>query len=108
MRYAGKIGFITTQETIPGVWTKKEVVRFVKGDVVQRAYRWDDAQSVNANLDVTNQLSVVCDDFMIHNMFALQWAEWMEKRWSVSRIELKPPRMILTLGKEYVEEGNYD
>ena len=108
MRYADKLGFILTQETTPGVWETKTVEHFAKGDVVQRAYRWDDAQSVNADLDITNQISIVYDNFFIHNMFALRWAAWQGKKWNVSRIELKPPRMILTLGKEYIEEGDHD
>ena len=108
MRYADKLGFIMTQETSPGVWEPKNIEWFVKGDVVQRAYRWDDAQSVNADLDITNQISVVYDNFLIHNMFALRWAAWQGKKWNVSRVELKPPRMILTLGKEYIEEGDHD
>lgn len=105
MRYADKLGFILTEETSPGVWSTKTITKDVVGDVVQRAYRWEDAQSVNANLDITNQITVVCDNFCIHNMFALRWAGWMGKKWNVSRVELKSPRLILTLGKEYIEEG---
>lgn len=108
MRYSGELGFVLTQETTAGVWVPKTIVRQVTGTVEQRAYRWEDTQTINANLDITNQLSIVYDSFLTQNMFAMRWATWMGKKWNITRIDIRPPRMILYLGKEYIEEEDHD
>lgn len=109
MKYHGKFGFVLTENTSPGTWTPRTEVREVSGDVLQRTIRETDAQAINQDVDISQQISVVYDNFLTQNMFLLEWVEWMGKKWKVSKIEVRPPRMIITLGKEYIiEEGDDD
>lgn len=108
MKYNGKVGFVITRETSPGTWTPQTEVREVLGDVLLRNIRETDAQSINTNVDISQQISFVYDNFLIQNMFVMQWMEWMGKKFKISKIDVRPPRMIVTLGQSFGEEDDYD
>lgn len=108
MKYRGEVGFLITEETEPGVWKPYEVAQEVRGDLVQNTVSWQEGDRINPDLKFQNRISVVLSNFLVHHMMALQWITYMGVRFKISKIELKPPRMIITLGDEYIKEGDYD
>lgn len=101
-KYHGKIGFIIFKEDSPGVWVEESIEREYKGDVVKNYRRWDNSNDgINKNLNITNSITIIADDFMINNSHFLRYAEFMGSYWSVNSIELDRPRLILELGGVY-------
>lgn len=101
-KYYGKIGFIKTEETDPGVYTEKTIERSYKGEVVRNNRRWESSQdSINSNINVNNSISIVSDDFVVNNMPFIRYVEWMGSYWNINSIDVQPPRLVLEVGGVY-------
>lgn len=105
-KFFGTIGFVQTKETEPGVWAQSVEERLFSGDITQTTASWNDAQRINGDLEINHTLSVICDNYLTQNMFALRYVNYVGRRWAVRKVEVRPPRMILVLGKEYIMEGD--
>lgn len=102
-RWFGKVGYSETVETTPGVWTTLDTVREYYGDVKRNITKWAaNPNSVNDNLTVNTQISIVADPFAIEKFHHIKWIEFMGVKWSVDTVDpTQPPRLILTLGGEW-------
>lgn len=105
-KFFGTIGFVRTKETEPGIYEQTVEERFFSGDITQTTASWNDAQRINGDLEINHTLSVICDNYLTQNMFALRYVNYAGRRWKVRKIEVRLPRMILTLGQEYIMEGD--
>ena len=100
-KFYGKIGFVTMQETIPDVWESIETEKDYHGDLIRNQRRWNNGESVNQNIEVSNEISILLDDFIQENIGAIKWVEIMGAKWKVNSITLDYPRITLTLGGVY-------
>lgn len=102
MRYYGKIGYVETQETSPGVWTESKVTeRFYTGDILRNTRRRDSGEHLNDDINVSNEISIVADSFAKKNFQFLRYAEWMGTLWKITNVDVQPPRLVLSLGGVY-------
>lgn len=104
MRYYGKVGYFTTEETKPGLFESKMIYRKHKGDVVRNYKRTQDASKVNSDISVNNSISIVADPYAHEHFFEIKCVEWQGALWSVSSVEVQYPRLILELGGLYNED----
>ena len=106
-RFAGKIGFLTTQETDPeehpGVWNEVLIEKQYYGDVLSNSRRWDQNGNFNDNLAVNNRISVVADTFARKNLGAMRFVRWLGDTWKITNVEIQYPRIIITIGGQYHE-----
>lgn len=101
-KYYGKIGYICTEETSPGIWTEREIEpKFYYGDILSDVRRWDTSDQVNDNLRISNRISILADPFAFENVEAMKWIEYMGAKWKISSVEVSYPRLVLTLGDVY-------
>lgn len=101
-RFHGKVGFVKTEETAPGVWSSVETVRPYFGDVNRMGYRWEPIQSsTNDQIVVSNYISIVADKFAYDNFDGMRWVEWMGKKWQINSVEVNRPRITLTIAGLY-------
>lgn len=100
-KFFGKIGFVSTKETVPGVWEEVPQEREYYGDIVRVGYRLENAESVNKEFIVNNYISIVADEFAYKNIQYMRWVEFMDTKWEIVSAELEYPRIKLTLGKVY-------
>lgn len=100
-KFYGKIGFIETQETSPGVWTEAVVERNYYGDLLRNTRRLDSSEYLNDNLSISNQISIVADPYAYENFHSIKYAEFMNAKWKVSSVDVQYPRLILDLGGVY-------
>lgn len=100
-KFYGRIGFVTMVETIPDVWESVEVPKEYFGDLIKNQRRWTNGESVNENLDISNEVSILIDDFIKENLGAIKWVEVMGQKWKVNSVTLDYPRARLTLGGVY-------
>lgn len=100
-KFHGMIGFGMSEETVPGVWVEIMREREYAGEVLRAARRSEKGESVNDNISVTNQLSIVADPFANVCFFAIRYVKWAGAAWKVTNVEAQAPRLILTLGGVY-------
>lgn len=105
MKFRGKIGFVKDEEVRPGVYKQVVTERPYRGDVVRNSRRWDTPTEVNNNLNLSNELSIVADSYILQNAFYIKYVEWMGGKWLVNFIEPSRPRIRLTLGGAYNGES---
>lgn len=104
-KYYDRLGFVFTSETDPGIWSPRHEEYLYGGDITQTTASWNDSNRINGDLEINHTLSLICDSFLTQNLFALRYACYCGRRWRIRKIEVRNPRMILTLGSEYIIEG---
>lgn len=103
MKFHGKVGFIRTEETVPGVWEEQVTEGEYYGDVTRASKRFSSSDKVNVDLDISNEISIVADAFAAQNFQWIRYVEWQGVKWTVPSVTLDPdrPRLNLTVGGVY-------
>lgn len=101
MKFYGNIGFGVPQETEPGIWVNTVVERTYYGDVLKNTRKNENGEHLNDNIQVSNQLSILADDYLNENFSAILYVEWMGARWKVPSVDVQRPRLILQIGGVY-------
>lgn len=102
-KFYGKIGFMETTETSPGVWEEKITERYYYGDVMRNMRRWDNSSYENDDLKINNEISIVSDPYAVQNFHAIRYVEWMDALWKVTSVDVQYPRLTLSIGGVYNE-----
>ena len=98
-KFFGPVGFsIGDVETESGIYKPRIVEKNYYGDIVRHTRKWDSGYSVNDDLNVTNQISIVADDFAFENCSGIKYVQWMKAKWKVLSFEPEFPRIVLNLG----------
>jgi hypothetical protein len=100
-KFHGKIGYSSSIETAPGVYTDSIIEREYYGEVIKQTKQWIFANQINDNLVLNNRISVVGDEFSYENFSAMKYVIWAGQYWNVSNIDIERPRLILSLGGVY-------
>lgn len=101
-KWFGKIGYVITKKTGPGVWDEVATEKEYRGDVQRLSFmNQEQSNSTNADLKLNKQISIVADQFAYENIGRIRYAEFMGTKWSVTTAEPQYPRIILTLGGVY-------
>lgn len=100
-KFYGKIGYTISEETVPGVWVERIVERSYYGDVIRNIRRLQSSENLNDDINVSNEISIVADAFANQNFHSMRYVEYMGTKWKVSSIEVKYPRLILSIGGVY-------
>ena len=101
MRFSGKVGYGATVETAPGVHEDQITEVSYFGDVVRNSLKFRDGESVNNDLSVSNSISIVADEYAHGHIQNIRYVEWRGALWTVSDVEVRVPRLILSLGEVY-------
>jgi hypothetical protein len=100
-KYSGKVGYGTSVETAPGVWKDTIVEKPYFGDVLRNIRQLREGETANGSLSVNNSISIVADAYANQNFIAIRYVWWMGTTWTVSDVEVRSPRLLLTLGGVY-------
>ena len=100
-KFHGMIGYATSVETAPGVWTNQISEREYFGEVIRETREWRSSGSVNDNLTVGNRITITADDFANQNFSAMRYVIWDGVYWKITSVEVQRPRLILSLGGVY-------
>lgn len=102
-KFYGVVGYVEAveSETSPGVWADVATEKNYRGDVIRDTRRWEIGKSLNDNLVISNQISIVADAFAIQNFSTMRYVKWMGVAWKITTVEVQRPRLILTLGGVY-------
>lgn len=100
-KYYGEIGFVDTVETSPGVWEEQVTLRKYRGDMIRNYRRLESSGQVNDNINISNEVSIVCDPYAINNFHSIRYLTYMGTNWTITSVEVEYPRLILTIGGIY-------
>lgn len=100
-KFFGSIGYAVTSETKPGVYEKQIIEREYFGDVNRNIRKLENSEHLNDDINVSNEISIVSDPFANENFYSMRYAEFMGTKWKITSVEVKYPRLILTLGGVY-------
>jgi hypothetical protein len=102
MRFSGAVGYATSTETAPGVWRDVIEEKMYIGDVVRDTRRLDQSSlappALNANIALGNSFSILADPYAYDNFMNMRYIRWNGDNWTITLVEIKRPRLILTVG----------
>ena len=104
-KFYGVIGYVQTVETKPGVWREVITERPYFGDLIRSTSRYQSASELNDNLNITNEISIVADQFANENFYTMLYVAFMGAKWKITNVEVQYPRLLLTIGGVYHEDA---
>ena len=102
-KFFGKIGYAMTQETKPGVWMDQIMEREYYGDLLRNSYRFQTSDKVNDDVLIANEFSIIADSFAKDNFHLTRYIEFEGTKWKITNVEVRYPRLNLTVGGIYNE-----
>ena len=106
MKWYDDIAFREEVEEEPGVWVPQIVTRKFFGDILRNSWREQQGSKINADLSISNSISVVADAYLLNNFQKIEYTKLNESKWRVSSVEVNYPRLTLSLGELYLEESD--
>lgn len=100
-KFYGNIGYAATVETTPGVWEEQITERTYFGDLLRNNRKLQTANQLNDDINVANEISIVADPFANENFHSMRYVEFMGTKWKITNVEVRFPRLILTVGGAY-------
>ena len=100
-KFYGNIGYAISKETDPGVWVEDIVEHKYSGDVYRNTRKLQSGNQVNDSIDISNEISILSDPFANENFHSMRYVTYMGAKWKVSSVEVRYPRLILTVGGLY-------
>ena len=103
-KFFGAIGYSVSEETAPGVWTDHILEHNHYGDVNRSKAQHETGTSLNDNLNISNEFSIIADPFAYENFQNMRYIVFMGAKWKITSVEVQYPRLILTVGGVYNEQ----
>jgi len=103
-KFAGLVGYVTQEETVPGVWAPVETSIMMRGDIISQSYtngngsRISDTGKVNDDITLNHRVSLLGDAYAFDNYFDLKWIQIGGRKLEISSIELRRPRLTVSIG----------
>ncbi len=102
-RFYGEVGYGDSVETPEGsgIWVDVITEFPYQGDVIRNTRQLENNDNVNNNIIVSNSISIVADQYATENFFNIKYVRWSGVLWTVREVEVRSPRLILSLGSVY-------
>ena len=100
-KFYGAIGYVENIETKPGVFKARVTERNYSGDLLRNTRDLQSSDKVNDDIKITNEIHIVADAYADDHFYAIRYAKFRGVKWKVTKVEVRHPRLILTLGGLY-------
>lgn len=102
-RFFGAVGYGDSVETPSdsGVWVDTITEFEYYGDVIRNTRKLESGENLNNDITVGNSISIIANDFAIKHFFNIKYVRWEGVLWDVNNVEVREPRLILSLGSVY-------
>jgi hypothetical protein len=102
-RFYDAVGYGESVETPvdSGVWVDVITEYSYFGDVIRNTRKLESGESLNDDIAVVNSISIVADDYAIEHFSKIKYVRWAGTLWTVTNVEVRSPRLILSLGSVY-------
>lgn len=104
-KWAGVVAYERKVETRPSIFEEEIIEVSYTGDIEQHSSRRDSGNRINADIVVSNVLSIVADPMAMTNFMHIAYVTYMGAKWAVSSAVLDYPRIRITLGGLYNEDA---
>lgn len=102
-KFYGAIGFAQTIEDPPDSGNYKEEIIEKKyyGDLLRHSIHNENGEYLNSNLNISNELSIVADSFLLNNTHHMRYITFLGAKWEIRAISIDYPRLTLSIGGVY-------
>lgn len=101
-KFHGMIGFADYVDKGNDVWVEVTTEREYSGELIRKNNRFESGQSINDNLTINNQISIIADPYINQHFPSIRYVVWKDAKWKVTSVDDSSfPRIILTLGDIY-------
>lgn len=102
-RFHGNVGYGVSEQNPPGsgVWKDTIFEKDYYGDVIRNTRKLDPGDSLNDDISVGNSISIVADEYAFAHWHLIKYVQWEGELWTVPSVEVRRPRLILSIGKVY-------
>ena len=100
-RFYGMVGYGVMTKTGTGIVEEVITEREYYGDVVRHYRQNQTSETLNDDLNVSNEISIVADDYAFDHAGEFKYVKWGKTRWKIKSFEVDRPRLILQLGGVY-------
>ena len=100
-KWRGKVGFGVQTEVRPAVWKDVIEEHVYSGEIIRNTRSLQSSDNLNDNINVSNEISILADPFANNNFHSMRYVEFMGAFWEISKIEVRYPRLILSVGGVY-------
>lgn len=102
-KFYGEIGYGESVEKPSGSGVYVDVITEYPyyGDVIRKTRKLESGESLNDDITVGNSISIVADEYANQNFSAIKYIRWEGVLWTVTDVEVRAPRLILSLGSVY-------
>lgn len=102
-RFYGEIGYGESVESPVGSGIYEDLITEVayRGDVIRNTRKLEEGEGLNNDISIGNSISIVADEYAANHFHLIKYVTWMGVRWTVPSVEVRHPRLILTVGKVY-------
>lgn len=102
-RFYGEVGYGDSVETPPGSGVWEDLINEISyfGDVIRNTRKLEPGQGLNDDITVGNSISIVADEYAISHFFKIKYIRWEGILWTVTNVEVRSPRLVLSLGSVY-------
>lgn len=102
-RFSGEVGYGDSVENPSGsgIWVDEITEYVYQGDVIRKSRTLEQNDKTNSDITVDNSISVVADEYAFENFMNIKYVRWAGVPWIVTNVEVRSPRLILTLGGVY-------
>lgn len=98
-KFYGKVGYIDSVESRPGIWTPTTIEREYYGDFTRYSSKFVTDGDLNDDPDISTEISIVADPFAISKSNKIRYVEYGGAKWKVTSVDpTKYPRLILSIG----------
>ena len=103
VKFYGAIGYAQTVETEPGIWEEVITEHNYYGELNRNSRNLQTSGNVNDNVNISNEISILADPYANEHIYSMRYVEFMGAKWKVNSVEVKYPRLILSVGGLYTD-----
>ena len=100
-KFYGKIGYVEIVETESGIHEERITEHTHTGELTRNSSKWVTSKNLNDNLNISNEISILGDTYSFEKFWAIRYIEFMGAKWEVTSVDVKRPRLILSIGGVY-------
>lgn len=102
-RFYGEVGYGESVETPTGsgVMVDQITEQSYYGDIIRNTRVLETGDQANPDIITSNSISIVANAYAIRHFINIKYVRWAGVLWTVTNVEVRSPRIILTLGGVY-------
>lgn len=99
MKFNGKVGYVITRESSPGIFEEEVIERKMRGDFIRLLNRVEstDTNKINNDFTLSNSISLVADKFSYENFMWIRYVVYMGAKWEVNSVNILRPRLNIEM-----------